>query len=122
MPAGVNEGIVDFENVEGMIDKCVVKLKNIFDRWRSYCLEDDLKEFKEILEYQDRIKAHVKLVLNSQGKICNCYKSELKTLIDFYTPCRLRNVKYVCIGSLIASLIGGFRPMLLNWTTLSGQL
>ena len=77
MPAGINEGIVDFENVEGMIDKCVVKLKNIFDRWRSYFLEDDLKEFKEILEYQDRIKAHVKLVLNSQGKICNCYKSEL---------------------------------------------
>ena len=72
MPAGIREGIVDFENVEEMIDKCVVKLKNILDRWRSYFLEDDLKEFKDILEYQGRIKSHVKLVLdnqNSQGKV-----------------------------------------------------
>ena len=72
MPAGISEGIVDFENVEEMIDKCVVKLKNIFDRLRSYFLEDDLKEFKDILEYHGRIKSHVKLVLdnqNSQGKV-----------------------------------------------------
>ena len=69
MPADLSEGIVDFVNIEGMIDKCVVKLKNILDRWRSYFLEDDLKEFEDILEYQRRIKTRVKLVLDNQGDV-----------------------------------------------------
>ncbi len=69
MPAGVTERILDFENVEGMIDKCVTKLKNILDRWRCYLVEQDLKEFQDIIEYQVKIKQHVKLVLDqdSQG-------------------------------------------------------
>ena len=74
MPAGLSEGILDFDNVEGMIDKCVAKLKNILHCWRClYHVEDDLvyKELQDIIVYQVKIKQHVKLVLDqsSQGTV-----------------------------------------------------
>ena len=74
MPAGLTESILDFDNVEGMIDKCVEKLKNILDRWRCLNLvEEDLvyKELQDIIVYQVKIKQHVKLVLDqsSQGTV-----------------------------------------------------
>ena len=75
MPAGLSESIFDFENMEGMIDKCVAKLKNILGRWRYNFVEQDIKEFQDIIDYQVKIKERVKLVLdhqqNSQGnKVC----------------------------------------------------
>jgi hypothetical protein len=77
MPAGLGEGILDHENVDGMIDKCVEKLKNILGRLRYYLVEQDLKEFQDVIEYQLKIKEHVQLVLdqNSQGnKGCGIVK------------------------------------------------
>ena len=73
MPVGTSEDVFDFENVEGMIDKCVKKLKNILGRWRFIFVEQDINEFEDVIEYQLKIKEHVKLVLNqnSQGnKVC----------------------------------------------------
>ncbi|CAB4035598.1 serine threonine- kinase CTR1-like isoform X2, partial [Paramuricea clavata] len=67
MPAGLSESILDFDNVEGMIDKCVEKLKNILDRWRCYLVKEDLKELQDVIDYQVKIKQHIKLGLDSQG-------------------------------------------------------
>ena len=67
MPAGLSESFFNFENVEGMIDKCVEKLKNILDRWRCYLVKEDLKELQDVIDYQVKIKQHIKLGLDSQG-------------------------------------------------------
>ena len=67
MPAGINEGSFYFDNVEEGIDKCLDKLKDILNRWRSLYPLEELKEFEKVLEYQNTL---VKLVLNSQGILC----------------------------------------------------
>lgn len=69
MPAGVStEGIFDFDDVEGMIDKCVTKLRKILEHCKCFLVEQELLEkLHDVIEYQFKIKQHVKLVLESQS-------------------------------------------------------
>ena len=73
MPSGLIENILDFDNVEDMIDKSLVKLEKILNRWQREFLDEDLyKELQDVIKYQIKIKQHVKILLDShasQGKM-----------------------------------------------------